>query len=129
MKHEFKKDPKLRDTTRNIAYEIIAEKVSTGSYIVNELNVLTKNKKNMGLEELIKTQIRIEAKAEGMQIGEKKGMEIGEKKGFEKGKIEEKLAVMQNLLERNYRIDEILVILNINMEEFKELKAKRIYNS
>lgn len=37
MKHEFKKDPKLRDTTRNIAYEIIAEKVSTGSYIVNEL--------------------------------------------------------------------------------------------
>lgn len=37
MKHEFKKDPKLRDTTRNIAYEIIADKVSTGSYIVNEL--------------------------------------------------------------------------------------------
>jgi len=37
MKHEFKKDPKLQSTTRNIAYEIIAEKVSTRSEIVNEL--------------------------------------------------------------------------------------------
>jgi tetratricopeptide (TPR) repeat protein len=37
MKYEFKKDPKLQSTTRNIAYEIIAEKVSTRSEIVNEL--------------------------------------------------------------------------------------------
>ncbi|MGE4513357.1 MAG: tetratricopeptide repeat protein [Chryseobacterium sp.] len=37
MKHEFKKDPKLQSTTRNIAYEIIAEKVATHSEIVNEL--------------------------------------------------------------------------------------------
>ncbi len=37
MKHEFKKDPKLQSTTRNIAYEIIAEKVATRSEIVNEL--------------------------------------------------------------------------------------------
>ncbi|AZA82272.1 hypothetical protein C1637_09405 [Chryseobacterium lactis] len=37
MKHEFKKDPKLQTTTRNIAYKIIAEKVSTRSEIVNEL--------------------------------------------------------------------------------------------
>lgn len=37
LKHEFKKDPKLRSTTRNIAYEIIAEKVATRSEIVNEL--------------------------------------------------------------------------------------------
>lgn len=37
MKHEFKKDPKLRSTTRNIGYEIIAEKVATRSEIVNEL--------------------------------------------------------------------------------------------
>lgn len=37
MKYEFKKDPKLQSTTRNIAYEIIAEKVATRSEIVNEL--------------------------------------------------------------------------------------------
>lgn len=37
MKYEFKKDPELQSTTRNIAYEIIAEKVSTRSEIVNEL--------------------------------------------------------------------------------------------
>ena len=37
MKHEFKKDEKLQSTTRNIAYEIIAEKVATHSEIVNEL--------------------------------------------------------------------------------------------
>jgi hypothetical protein len=37
MKHEFKKDPKLHTTVRNIAYEIIADKVSTRSEIVNEL--------------------------------------------------------------------------------------------
>ena len=37
MKHEFKKDPKLQSTTRNIAYKIIAEKVATRSEIVNEL--------------------------------------------------------------------------------------------
>ncbi|MCJ7934806.1 MAG: hypothetical protein MUW56_14545 [Chryseobacterium sp.] len=37
LKHEFKKDPKLQTVTRNIAYEIIAEKVSTRSEIVNEL--------------------------------------------------------------------------------------------
>ncbi len=37
MKHEFKKDPKLQNTTRNIAYEIISEKISTRSEIVNEL--------------------------------------------------------------------------------------------
>ncbi|KAA0126188.1 hypothetical protein FY557_18625 [Chryseobacterium sp. SN22] len=37
MKHEFKKDPELRSTARNIAYEIIAEKVATRSEIVNEL--------------------------------------------------------------------------------------------
>ncbi|GAA5095292.1 hypothetical protein GCM10023210_27820 [Chryseobacterium ginsengisoli] len=37
IKHEFKKDPKLQTTTRNIAYEIIAEKVTTRSEIVNEL--------------------------------------------------------------------------------------------
>ncbi|MEG0927905.1 tetratricopeptide repeat protein [Chryseobacterium sp.] len=37
LKHEFKKDPKLQTTTRNIAYEIIAEKVGTRSEIVNEL--------------------------------------------------------------------------------------------
>ncbi|MBB6372308.1 hypothetical protein [Chryseobacterium shigense] len=37
MKHEFKKDPKLQSVTRNIAYEIIAEKVATRSEIINEL--------------------------------------------------------------------------------------------
>ena len=37
MKHEFKKDPKLQTATRNIAYEIITEKVSGHSEIVNEL--------------------------------------------------------------------------------------------
>ncbi len=37
MKFEFKKDQKLQNTTRNIAYEIIAEKVATRSEIVNEL--------------------------------------------------------------------------------------------
>jgi tetratricopeptide (TPR) repeat protein len=37
IKYEFKKDPKLQNTTRNIAYEIIAEKVATRSEIVNEL--------------------------------------------------------------------------------------------
>jgi len=37
LKHEFKKDPELRSTTRNIAYEIIAEKVATRSEIINEL--------------------------------------------------------------------------------------------
>ncbi len=37
IKIEFKKDPKLQETTRNIAYEIIAEKVKTHSEIVNEL--------------------------------------------------------------------------------------------
>ncbi|KIC62006.1 tetratricopeptide repeat protein [Chryseobacterium taiwanense] len=37
MKYEFKKNPKLQSTTRNIAYEIIAEKVATRSEIVNEL--------------------------------------------------------------------------------------------
>lgn len=37
MKYEFKKDPKLHMVTRNIAYEIISEKVATRSEIVNEL--------------------------------------------------------------------------------------------
>ncbi|MDQ0595516.1 tetratricopeptide (TPR) repeat protein [Chryseobacterium ginsenosidimutans] len=37
MKYEFKKDPKLQETTRNIAYGIIAEKVATRSEIINEL--------------------------------------------------------------------------------------------
>lgn len=37
IKIEFKKDPKLQETTRNIAYEIIAENVKTHSEIVNEL--------------------------------------------------------------------------------------------
>ncbi|PWN65027.1 hypothetical protein C1631_020675 [Chryseobacterium phosphatilyticum] len=37
MKYEFKKDPKLQAVTRNIAYEIIAEKVESRSEIVNEL--------------------------------------------------------------------------------------------
>lgn len=37
LKIEFNKDPKLQETTRNIAYEIIAEKVKTHSEIVNEL--------------------------------------------------------------------------------------------
>lgn len=43
MKHEFKKDPKLQSTTRNIAYEIIAEKVATRSEIVNELKHFNPN--------------------------------------------------------------------------------------
>ena len=37
MKHEFKKSPELQTTTRNIAYQIISEKVETRSEIVNEL--------------------------------------------------------------------------------------------
>lgn len=37
IKYEFKKDLKLQNTARNIAYEIIAEKVATRSEIVNEL--------------------------------------------------------------------------------------------
>ncbi|SHK94464.1 Soluble NSF attachment protein, SNAP [Chryseobacterium polytrichastri] len=37
LKYEFKKDEKLQPTARNIAYEIIAEKVNTHSEIVNEL--------------------------------------------------------------------------------------------
>lgn len=37
MKHEFKRDPSLHTIIRNIAYEIIAEKVITHSEIVNEL--------------------------------------------------------------------------------------------
>ncbi|MBO6184997.1 MAG: hypothetical protein J6O88_09950 [Chryseobacterium sp.] len=37
MKHEFKKDSKLEETTRNIAYEIIAENIENHSSIINEL--------------------------------------------------------------------------------------------
>lgn len=37
MKYEFRKDPDLESITRNIAYEIIAEKIGTRSEIVNEL--------------------------------------------------------------------------------------------
>ncbi|SEM66122.1 hypothetical protein SAMN05421856_105136 [Chryseobacterium taichungense] len=37
MKQEFKKSPELQIPTRNIAYEIVAEKVKTRSEIVNEL--------------------------------------------------------------------------------------------
>ncbi|MBK1895367.1 hypothetical protein [Chryseobacterium paridis] len=37
MKYEFKKNSKLQPITRNIAYEIISEKVETHSEIVNEL--------------------------------------------------------------------------------------------
>ncbi|MCJ8153680.1 soluble NSF attachment family protein [Chryseobacterium sp. SSA4.19] len=37
MKHEFRKSSDLRETTRNIAYEIIADKINTHSEIVNEL--------------------------------------------------------------------------------------------
>jgi len=43
LKIEFKKDPKLQETTRNIAYEIIAEKVKTHSEIVNELKHFNPN--------------------------------------------------------------------------------------
>lgn len=37
MKHEFNKDSKLHETTRNIAYEIIAENIENHSSIINEL--------------------------------------------------------------------------------------------
>jgi tetratricopeptide (TPR) repeat protein len=37
MKHEFKKDSKLQETTRNIAYEIIAENIENHSSVINEL--------------------------------------------------------------------------------------------
>ncbi|AZA61146.1 tetratricopeptide repeat protein [Chryseobacterium indoltheticum] len=37
MKNEFKKDLKLQETTRNIAYEIIAENIENHSSIINEL--------------------------------------------------------------------------------------------
>ncbi|WP_265429626.1 tetratricopeptide repeat protein [Chryseobacterium sp. YIM B08800] len=37
MKHEFKKDSKLQEITRNIAYEIIAENIKNHSSIINEL--------------------------------------------------------------------------------------------
>lgn len=37
IKHEFKKDSKLQETTRNIAYEIIAENIENHSSIINEL--------------------------------------------------------------------------------------------
>lgn len=37
MKHEFKKDSKLQETTRNIAYEIIAENIENHSSIISEL--------------------------------------------------------------------------------------------
>lgn len=43
MKYEFKKDEKLQSITRNIAYEIIAEKVSSHSEIVNELKHFNPN--------------------------------------------------------------------------------------
>ncbi|MDR6406090.1 MULTISPECIES: lipopolysaccharide assembly protein LapB [Chryseobacterium] len=43
MKYEFKKDEKLQSTIRNIAYEIIAEKVATHSEIVNELKHFNPN--------------------------------------------------------------------------------------
>lgn len=37
MKYEFNKDSKLQETTRNIAYEIIAENVEQHSSVINEL--------------------------------------------------------------------------------------------
>lgn len=37
MKFEFSKDPKLQQTTRDIAYDIIAENINSHSAIVNEL--------------------------------------------------------------------------------------------
>ncbi len=37
MKHEFKKDSKLQETTRNIAYEIIAKNIENHSSLINEL--------------------------------------------------------------------------------------------
>lgn len=43
MKHEFKKDEKLQETTRNIAYEIIADQVETNATIINELKYFNPN--------------------------------------------------------------------------------------
>lgn len=43
MKHEFKKDPKLQPAVRNIAYEIIAEKVPNRSELINELKHFNPN--------------------------------------------------------------------------------------
>lgn len=43
MKYEFKKDPELHTATRNIAYQIIAEKVATRSEIINELKYFNPN--------------------------------------------------------------------------------------
>ncbi len=43
MKYEFKKSQELHAVTRNIAYEIIAEKVATRSEIVNELKFFNPN--------------------------------------------------------------------------------------
>lgn len=43
MKYEFKKSQELHAVTRNIAYEIIAEKVNTRSEIVNELKFFNPN--------------------------------------------------------------------------------------
>ncbi|MCW3160003.1 tetratricopeptide repeat protein [Chryseobacterium oryctis] len=43
MKYEFKKSEELQSTTRNIAYEIISENISTHSEIVNELKHFNPN--------------------------------------------------------------------------------------
>lgn len=43
MKHEFKKDEKLQEPVRNIAYEIIAEKINYGVDVVNDLKHFNPN--------------------------------------------------------------------------------------
>lgn len=47
MKHEFKKDNSLEETTRNIAYEIITEGIATDKNIANELVFFNKDNKQL----------------------------------------------------------------------------------
>ncbi|MBN8641550.1 MAG: hypothetical protein J0L86_07020 [Flavobacteriales bacterium] len=47
LKHEYQKDISLKEVTKDIAYEIISEKVETNKYIASEL--IHFNKNNLGI--------------------------------------------------------------------------------
>lgn len=56
IKHEYDKDEKLHETTRNIAYQIVAEEIKLNKSYINELKHFTKNDQNI-LKDIMKFRL------------------------------------------------------------------------
>ncbi|MCU0446198.1 MAG: hypothetical protein MUE85_14930 [Microscillaceae bacterium] len=113
---------KIRQVLNFIRFYVRFKEESARIDFEKNIELITKNRKNMGIEEAIIQEVAEKA----LEKGEKLGIEKGEKLGIEKGIEKRNIEAIKTMLQNNLTVEQIAKYLNLSLDFVKNVADGRI---